>query len=556
MTEPQETAAAPAEGPGPAAPRVVRRRDWLPSLIWLIPIVAALVGIGLVVKILRERGPEIVVTLQSAEGLEAGKTAVRYKDVQIGTVQRISLAPDRSRVRVQVQLTKDAHGFTAKDTRFWVVKPRLDISGVSGLGTLLSGPFIGVDVGVSEETSDEFTGLEAPPVVTRESSGRQYTLHANDVGSLDIGSPVYFRRIKVGQLMSYQLDPDGHGVTLRVFVNTPYDQFVGVNSRFWHASGVNVKLDASGLQVRTESLAAIVLGGIAFGAPDDQRGPDAVENTSFALAADEASALKPPDGPAETMLLYFNQSLRGLSPCAPVDFRGIALGEVKSIGLQFDRPGQEFRMPVLVTLYPDRLRRLGAVGITGSSDGAARDQQLRRLIAKGLRGQLRTGNLLTGQVYVALDFFPKAASANLDFSKVPFELPTVPNSLDEIQGQVQELAAKLNKIPFDKLSGDLRKTLQTLDKTLGSAEAAVTRINNDVTPEISAAMKDARRTLSTATRTLNTTDRTLSEESPLQQDMRHTLQELSRAAASIRVLTDYLERHPESLLRGKPEDKP
>ena len=553
MNEEQET--APGTTLGPAAPQVVRRRNWLPSLIWLIPIVAALVGIALVAKILSERGPEIVITFQNAEGLEAGKTAVRYKDVQIGTVQQIRLARDRKHVRVQVQLTKDASGFTAKDTRFWVVKPRLDISGVSGLSTLLSGPFIGVDVGVSEESSDEFTGLETPPIVTRESSGRQYTLHAKDVGSLDIGSPVYFRRVKVGQVMSYQLDNDGQGVTLRVFVNAPYDKFVGANSRFWHASGVNLKLDAGGLAVRTESLAAIVLGGIAFGAPEDLMGPVAVENTSFALASDESSALKPPDGPAETVLMYFNQSLRGLSPGAPVDFRGIVLGEVKSIGVQFDTNLHEFRMPVLVTIYPDRLRRAGASGLAGHENSKVQVQQLRQMIAKGLRGQLRTGSLLTGQVYVALDFFPKAPAAKADLSKVPFEVPTVPNSLDEIQGQVQELANKLNKIPFDKISSDLRKTLQTLDKTLGSAETTVQRINNDVTPEIAAAMKDARKTLASADRTLTTADRTLSDDSPVQQDLRHTLRELSRAAASISVLTDYLERHPESLLRGKTEDK-
>lgn len=555
MTDPKETPPPPSPGPGAAAPRVVRRRDWLPSLIWLIPIVAALVGVGLVVKILRERGPEIVVTFKNAEGLEAGKTAVRYKDVQIGTVQQIRLAADHRRVRVVVQLNKDASDFTAQDTRFWVVKPRFDISGVSGLSTLLSGPFIGVDVGVSTETSSEFTGLEAPPIVTRDSSGRQFTLHAKDVGSLDIGAPVYFRRIKVGQIMSYQLDNDGKGVTLRAFINAPYDKFVGVNSRFWHASGVNVQLNASGLVVHTESLAAIVLGGVAFGAPDNAMGPVAADNASFALVKDEHQAMQPPDGPADTVLMYFNQSLRGLEPGAPVDFRGIVLGEVKSTGVQFDTHLRELRMPVLITIYPDRLRRAGGSNlITANTDGA-RDQQLREMFAKGLRGQLRTGNLLTGQVYVALDFFPKAAPVKVDLSKEPVEIPTVPNSLDEIQGQVQELAAKLNKIPFAQLAGDLRKTLQTLDKTLGSAEATVSRINNDVTPELAAAMKDARKTLATADRTLNAADRTLFTDSPLQQDLHHTLDELSRAAASIRVLTDYLERHPESLLRGKPDDK-
>ncbi len=528
-----------------AKPVVVRRRNWLPSLIWLIPIVAALVGIALVVRILMERGPEVVLTFKSAEGLEANKTAVRYKDVQIGTVQNIRLASDRSNVRVTVQLSKEAKSFTAQDTRFWVVRPRLDTSGISGLGTLLSGAYIGADAGASEETASEFTGLEAPPIVTRDASGKQFLLRARDVGSLDIGSPVYFRRIKVGQLAAYELDGDGRGVTLRVFINAPYDKFVGANTRFWHASGLDVQLSANGVKLRTQSLATIVLGGIAFQAPDDAQGPVARENTTFALGEDEAAAMKEPDGPSQPLLMHFNQSLRGLSPGAVVDFRGVEIGEVKSIGVEFDPLAREFKMPVLVQVYPDRLRRQ----TQGSQESRyTQTERLKFLIDKGLRAQLRTGNLLTGQVYVALDFFPRAAPVKVDINQNPIEMPTVASSLDEIQAQVGDIARKLNKVPFEEIGRDLRKTLATLDKTLVGAEQLTASLKNDVSPEMAAAMKDVRKTL-------NSAEKTLADDSPLQQDMRQTLQEVTRAAGSLRVLTDYLERHPESLLRGKPEDK-
>ena len=541
--------ARPDDKPAPKGlppPRVVRRREWLPSLIWLIPIVAALVGVMLIVKILMERGPEIVLTFETAEGLEANKTAVKYKDVQIGTVQSLRLARDRSHVRVQVQLNKEAEGFTAEDSRFWVVRPRLDTSGISGLGTLLSGAYIGADAGVSKETAGEFKGLEVPPIVTRDASGQQFLLRATDIGSLDVGSPVYFRRIKVGQVAAYQLDGDGRGVTLRVFVNAPYDKFVGVNTRFWQASGIDAQLSASGFTLRTQSLATILLGGIAFKAPDDAMGPLAKENTAFTLAEDETTAMKEPDGPPQTLLMYFNQSLRGLTPGAAVDFRGVVIGEVKSIGVEFDRAEREFRMPVLVQVYPDRLRR--RAGETGEESRATQQDRLRFLTEKGLRAQLRNGNLLTGSVYVALDFFPKAPPAKINMDKNPIELPTVANSLDEIQSQVQEIASKLNKVPYEQIAGDLRTTLAALNKTLASTEQAVTRINTDVTPELTAAMKDVRKTV-------NNAERTLADDSPLQQDMRQTLRELTRAAGSVRVLTDYLERHPESLLRGKPDDK-
>ncbi|MDM0080341.1 MlaD family protein [Variovorax sp. J31P179] len=535
----------PEPQPPRAAPKVVRRRNWLPSLIWLIPVVAALVGMTLVARILMDRGPEIVLTFKSAEGLEANKTVVRYKDVQIGTVTHIRLATDRSHVRVLVQLKKEASAFTAQDTRFWVVRPRLDTSGISGLGTLLSGAYIGVDAGTSEETSGEFTGLETPPIVTRDDSGRQFLLRARDVGSLDIGSPVYFRRIKVGQVAAYELDPDGHGVTLRVFINAPYEKFVGVNTRFWHASGFDIDLNASGLKVRTQSLITVLIGGIAFQAPDDQNGPVAGENTAFVLASDETTAMKEPDGPSQTMLLYFNQSLRGLSPGAPVDFRGVVIGEVKSIGVEFDRGERAFRMPVVIQVYPDRMRRRSA------TDPDARISSFQRwqlLVSKGMRAQLRTGNLLTGQVYVAMDFFNDAKPAKLEPNQVPLELPTQPNRLDELQSQVADIARKLNQVPFEEIGADLRKSLASLDKTLNSTEQLARRLNNDVTPEMAAALKDVRQTLRSA-------EKTIADDAPLQQDLRQTLQEVTRAAGSLRVLTDYLERHPESLIRGKPEDK-
>ena len=531
------------------APTVERRRDWLPSLIWLIPILAALVGITLVAKLLLNRGPEISLSFKSAEGLEAGKTSVKYKDVQIGTVQEITLARDRLTVNVTVQLKKEASSFTAEDTRFWVVRPRLDTSGISGLSTLLSGAYIGADAGVSEETKREFVGLEVPPIVTRDAAGQQYLVRAKDIGSLDIGSPVYFRRIKVGQVAAFELDGDGRGVTLRVFVNAPYDKFIGANTRFWQASGIDAQLSASGFTLRTQSLATILLGGIAFQSPEDVMGPIAKENAVFSLAMDEATALKEPDGPAQTLLLYFNQSLRGLSPGAAVDFRGVVIGEVKSIGVEFDRAERDFRMPVLVQVYPDRLRR--KEGEPGRVSTVTQQQRLQFLISKGLRAQLRNGNLLTGQVYVALDFFPKSpqVKVKVDTTQALIELPTVPNSLDEIQSQVQELASKLNKVPYEQIATDLRATLATLNKTLTSAEATARNIDTTVTPELAAAMKDVRKTV-------NTAERTLAEDSPLQQDMRQTLQELTRAAGSLRILTDYLERHPESLVRGKPEDKP
>nr|WP_198982561.1 MlaD family protein [Herbaspirillum sp. ASV7] len=529
----------------PPHPRRVRQRNWLPSLVWLIPIIAAAVGLTLVAKILIDRGPMVTVSFRSAEGLEAGKTKVKYKDVDIGQVQTLKLAPDRSHVLVGIQLNKEATGFDTEDTRYWVVRPRIAASGISGLGTLLSGAYIGADAGASEETRKNFVGLEQPPIVTRDASGRQFVLHTEDLGSLDIGSPIFYRRIKVGQVVAYDLDADGRGVTLRIFINAPYDKFITMSSRFWHASGFDMELNASGFKLHTQALSTVVLGGIAFRDRDEAlNSPPAKEGAEFQLVDDESAAMKEPDGAPQTALLYFDQSLRGLQPGATVDFRGVVLGEVKSIGVEYDQSRGEFRMPVMVQIYPDRLghRFRDETGEQRRSNA----HLLRMLVKRGLRAQLRNGNLLTGQLYVAIDFFPKAKPAQIDPDKVPLELPTIPGSLDELQEQLSEIAGKLSKVPFDEIGRDLQSTIKMLNKTLTTAEQTAARINNDIAPEMTAAMKDARKTL-------NAAERTLSDDAPLQQDIRQTMQELSRAAASIRILTDYLQQHPESLIRGKQE---
>ncbi|CAG9168868.1 MULTISPECIES: PqiB family protein [Cupriavidus] len=544
MPETENLPPTPPGQPGLPQPERRRRARWLPSLVWLIPIVAAVVGISLLVHTLTSRGPEITVTFRSAEGLTPGKTAVRYKDVDIGLVKSVRLASDRSHVLANIDLTKDAENFAVADTRFWVVRPRFAASGVSGLETLLSGAYIGVDAGKSTESRREFKGLEAPPVVTSDSSGKQFVLRASDLGSLDIGSPVYYRRVQVGQVVAFQLDPNGRDITLRVFVNKPYDRLVNADTRFWHASGVDLKLDASGLKLSTQSLVTVLLGGVAFQAPEGTSATDgAAENTQFLLAADQAEAMKEPEELAPTLaVLNFDQSVRGLSPGAPVDFRGVIVGQVRSIGIEFQRDKKAFRMPVVVELYPSRM----GFRERDVQDTNRRHEIIAGLLKRGMRAQLRTGNLLTGQLYVALDFFPKAPPANVDLNAPIPEFATTPGTFDQLQAQVGDIVNRIDKVPFDQIGQDLRKSVAALNTTLASADELVKQLNGDVAPQVLAALQDARKTLSTA-------NGTLSSEAPLQQDARRMVQELTRTATSLRNLTDYLERHPEALLRGKPE---
>ncbi|WP_176118437.1 intermembrane transport protein PqiB, partial [Burkholderia stagnalis] len=296
------------------------------------------------------------------------------------------------------------------------------------------------------------------------------------------------------------------------------------------------------LKLNTQSLATVILGGIAFQTPPNQTtGATAPGNTTFRLAADETDAMRDPDGELVQVVMNFNQSLRGLAVGAPVDFRGIVLGEVTSIGIDYDPKAKNFTMPVTMNIYPDRLgkRFRDAVGDKGD---AARRLVLKRLVASyGLRGQLRTGNLLTSQLYVALDFFPQARAESIDITKPVMELPTVPNTLDELQVQVADIAKKLDKVPFEQIGKNLNSTLANADRLFRQLDTQV--------------MPEARDTLSAAKQTFATAEATLQQDSPLQSDVRGALKELTHTLQSLNALADYLERHPESLLQGKPGDR-
>ena len=523
-----------------AVARPASRRG--PQLIWIIPILAALIGGGLAVNALLQRGPTITISFKTADGLQAGKTMIRFKDVEIGTVTAIDLAPDRGSVIATAQLTKTAKDLLLEDTRFWVVRPQITGSSVTGLSTLLSGAYIGVDVGESKKGSRTFVGLETPPIVTSGLPGRQFVLHTGQLGSLSIGAPVYFRRIRVGEVVAYALDPGGSKVTLKAFINAPYDQYVTASTRFWHASGIDVTLDSSGIKVDTQSIATIIAGGIAFQAPPNLPVTEpAAADTAFTLSTNYAEAMKPPVTEVQRFLLYFDQSVRGLTPGATVEFRGIPLGEVTAVGLSFDPDSITFRIPVEIAFYPERIQAEYRKGSVPANAAGFSRTVLDTLVRRGLRAQLKTGSLLTGQLYVSLDVFPTAPKAALNWKQNPVVLPTTPGGLVAIEDKLGAVAAKLEQIPLDKIGKDLQATIENADKLLAG-------INSELIPA-------ARTTLQDASQVLSTASGALAPDAQLQQNLRGALSEVSEAAAALRNLANYLEQHPESLIRGKPEDE-
>jgi len=545
----------------PQATVVPKRRQRI-SVVWIVPILAAVVAIGIAIQRIISEGPTITIVFKAAQGVEAGKTFIKYKDVNIGQVTAVQLSSDHSHVEVTAKIDKSAAALMVADAKFWVVEPRVTLSGVSGLSTLLSGNFIGFEVGKSNRSQRTFTGLEVPPIITGGQPGRQFVLKASDLGSLGIGSPIYFRRLQVGQVIAYDLSSDGNAMDIKIFVNSPYDKYVKPGTRFWNASGIDVSVGAGGVAVRTQSLVSVLAGGVAFEtAPFAVNTEPAAVNTTFTLYSDQTTAMKQPESVSARYVLHFNESLRGLSVGAPVTFLGLPGGEVTAVGLEIDPATMNLRGRVEIVTYPERLitrltAKQAATAETIERNMRERHAFVQAMVEKrGMRAQLRSGNLLTGQLYVAFDLFPNAPKAKIDWSRDPTEMPVVPSTVSDIEARLTNIVAKLDKLPLDAIGDDLRKALASLDQTLKDAGKAVNRIDADVIPGLKTTLDDLQGTIGVVDRVLKNTDATLvGKDAPAQQELRDALQEITRAARSLRVLADYLERHPESLIRGKTEE--
>ncbi len=509
------------------------------SLVWLIPLVAVLAAAWLGYRSYTQQGPLVAISFQTADGLEAGKTRVRFKDLDVGLVEAIELRPDLTGVKVRARLVAHVAEYLNENTRFWVVRPRLSGGEISGLGTLVGGAYIGVDLSSGGKPQSVFEGLETPPIITATDPGRTFTLRVAALGSLSVGSPVQYRGIEVGRVIGYELQ-EPYGVSIKVFVHAPHDERVGANTRFWNASGVQLSLDAAGVRLNTDSLVSMLLGGIAFGVPvQAEVGERASEGAEFPLYPSQQAALERVYERRQDWRLAFAGSVRGLLPGAPVELRGIRIGEVKEVRLELDTTGRPTQIPVTISIEPDRL---------GITEGASADGKLlpperelwNQLVRNGLRGQLKTGNLITGALYVDLDFYPDDPPREIDWAAVTPELPTVLAPLDELRG----LLSRLSRLPLDRMGEDLSQSLEALRETMQTTNVLMERLDRETVSELNKTLEQTRRTLISA-------EKVLSPNSALQSEAHRVLQELGSAARSFRIMADYLERHPEAIIRGK-----
>ena len=534
-----------------------------PSIIWLIPLLTAIVGGWLVVRTVVDQAPTATITFNTAAGIQAGKTAVKYKSVEIGIVEEVQFADDFNHVELTVTFNKGMDQFLRRNTRFWVVRHRFSLRGISGLGTLLSGSYIEIDPG-SGSAQDHFVGLEAPPLITRDDAGTKITLVTDDLGSLAGGSPLYYQGLLAGEILGYELDSDAKSIYIHAFVRAPYDQLVRGNSRFWNVSGLDVSIGADGIEIKTASVQTLIFGGVSFETPTtlEAANPD-IEKLIFTLYPNHTLIDKEAYTRKLRLVMYFNSSVRGLSPGAPLEFKGIRIGSVLDVKLEFNPDDTSFRIPVLVEIEPDRIIDRTAV----DDDSAARMFQV--LVDRGLRARLSTGNLLTGKLYVDLNMYPETEAVYHGDRSTPYpELPTITGAIEAITESLQMFVSKLETINVEEMGNDILGILDGAnvllnteegDQTVTDLQASMRALKN-ILRDIESA--DLEETISSANNVLGNVDNTLAmldgvltPNSPLQYNVIQVASELEETARALRSLVEMLERQPQSLIFGQANDE-
>ncbi|HUB48638.1 MAG TPA: MlaD family protein, partial [Acetobacteraceae bacterium] len=452
----------------PQVPRaVVRSRGMRLSWIWALPVVTALIGGWLAWDTLSKRGPLITISFQSAEGLQAGQSHVRHKDVDMGLVQKVALSPDLQHVIVTVRMNREATPLLTNTARFWVVKPRFFAGAVSGLETLLSGAYIELLPGApGGKPQTDFIGLEDPPVLQSNVPGHTYLLHAARIGSISLGSPIFYRDFDVGEVLGWDIGDMADSVTIHAFVRAPFDQYVHDGSRFWNASGANISLGPKGVQLQLESLRALILGGIAFETlPEARSSPVSAENHEFTLYASQEDADRASFTRHLQFLSLFDGSAAGLAPGAAVTLHGLQIGEVQKVELRYDAAADRVVVAVDFVVEPERISRLQ------EAINAPIPVMLDAMVRRGLRASLASSNLLTGQKEIALDMVPNAPPAELKREGDTFVLPTTSSAgFGDLAQTAGAILAKVQAIPFDQIGQNLNETLRGTSQIANDAQ--------------------------------------------------------------------------------------
>ena len=540
-----------------------------PSLVWLIPLVAALIGGWLVVKTLIEKGAEITIVFKTAEGIEAGKTRIKYKEIEIGVVDSVHFSDDYSEIILKAEIAKEAETFLRRDTRFWVVRPQLSLRGASGLSTLLSGVYIELEPGQGAPHR-YFEGLDEPPVVKADAPGKKIVLLAGKLGSIDSGSPIYYKGILAGEVLGYELGNDRKSIFIHAFIKAPFGEIVQSNTIFWNVSGMDVSVGADGISIRSESVQSLLFGGIAFDTPDfPERANEDMEGLVFTLHDSYESIKEKSYTRKIIFVLYFDGSIRGLSIGAPVELKGIKVGSVVDLRLEFSKQDSTFMIPVLIEIETERI-----IERQEQVDGESPSPYdiMNNLINSGLRARLQTGSLLTGKLFVELGIHPETPVKLVNKGGPYPELPTIPASIKQMTDSVKTILSKVEKVDLEKIGKELIVSLEGINSLMGEAQKLIEKPGTkdamydlkdslqalksiltklDHSDSLEKTIGAGRDTLEKLRITLGLLDKVLMPDSPLQYNINRLTEELAEAARSIRSLLDLLERKPNSIIFGK-----
>ncbi len=472
---------------------IAKIKRWSP--VWIVPIVTALIGLWIIFYHFNNQGPEVTLITTNAEGIQAGKTAIKSRSVDIGTVETVMLSEDLGKVIITARLNSGMNKLLRKDSVFWVVKPQIGKEGVSGLGTLLSGAYIELQPGRNEKEEDTFALLDSPPLASQDEKGLRVSLESKQSGQLSAGDPVLFRGFRVGSVESSIFDPSSRVMRYQLFISAPYQGLVTTNVRFWQDSGVSFDMSAEGMRVDMGSIATLFSGGVSFDVPEGWAlGTTAENNAEYVLFSNKKSIQDSLFTNHEDVLMLFSDSVRGLQPGAPVEFRGIRLGTVAEVPFfmpEIERlKGDDYRIPVLVRIEPDRI---------DNKFGKDLDIKARLLDSEkdGLRASLKSANLLTGALYIDLDFYPnsKAWIGPKSIEGYPV-MPTESSGFAQIQQKVMQTLDKFNSLPLNSLLGEVEQTLKESQNAMKEMQATLNSVNKiAASPEMQNLPKDLQKTL-------------------------------------------------------------
>lgn len=550
-------------GEGQRTQAAVRRSRW-PGWIWAVPIVAVVIVGWLVLRQVINQGPTVTVTFDQSGGVKAGDTAVRYKGMNVGTVDDVSLSKDLHHVVMKLELDSSVENALRSGTRFWIVGASVDSVDLASLKTILSGSYIEMDPGPGKPTRN-FVGLDRPAPVPAEAAGRRFLLHAQKL-DVSAGASVYYLGLAVGKVESAKLGNDGRNFDIAVFIDAPYDKFVHAGSVFFDAGAVRISTEGGGLSAHLTAVSALLTGAVGFDtSPAAAKGPVATAGQGYRLYASEDAALGAPAGPRISYLVKFDGTVGDLKPGAAVKLRGFRIGSVTDVSLAYDVADGKLETPVTIEIEPGRLK---LAGVTLPADGNWRpllDRALDHLITEGLRARLDQSPPFVGGHIVVLDSTPGTKPAHLIMGGALPQIPaTAGGSIAGLAGQASKIMAKINAMPLSEIAANLHQAIGHLDHLVASPKltqsldhldrtlANLQRVTASATGKVGPLIESLRRTADATHQTIALANSVLGGNSGDQnRDLPQALYELTNAARSIRELANYLDRHPEAVLEGK-----